>query len=317
MNSTDDSKQHRHPGLFETTLVLLSVLAAYPLAGSLLTVLVTGGVSLGEGFQGVSAPVVSKLLVAQALGQFVVLALPVFWLVSRFSGGGLFGRATLGWLGLGKRGGARPALMAGAGMLLLQPVLYSIVELQMLLLPYLSTLGKTLAREQAALDLLLRKFAGGASIEGYLMSILVLVLTPAFCEELFFRGYIQKSLALNLSPKKAVLFAGLVFALFHMEWFNFLPLTLLGWYIGYIYLKSDNLLVPAVAHGTNNLAALVLLKSGIDSGSATDAAPDMLGNWQWWILVAVSLSLFFLLIRSFPVKPASQDADNLMPAGHR
>jgi len=314
MNFTDDSKQCRHPGLFDTALVLLSVLAVYPIAGSLLTVLVTGGVSLGEGFRGLTGPVVSKLLAAQALGQIAVLALPVFWLVSRFSGGGLFGRATLSWLGIGKQGGVRLALMAGAGMLLLQPALYSIVELQTLLLPYLGTLGKTLASEQAVLDQFIRILAGDASIGGSILSALVLVLTPAFCEELFFRGYIQKSLAVNLDPRRAVLFTGVVFALFHMEWFNFAPLTLLGWYIGYIYLKSDNLLVPAIAHGTNNLAALVLLKTGVDSGGgATDAASGVVGYWPWWVLVAVSLFLFFLLIRSFPVRPALQDADNPMP----
>lgn len=317
MNLSDDPNLYRRPRLFDTILVLLSVLAAYPLAGSLITMLVTGGISLDDGFQSITAPVVTKMLVAQALGQIVVLALPVFWFVSRFTGKGLFGKATLGWLGIGKPGSVRPALMAGLGMLLLQPALYSIVELQTLLLPSLGAFGKTLLQEQATLDLFLRKLAGGASVEGFILSILVLVLTPAVCEELFFRGYIQKSLAVNLSPRRAVLFTGLVFALFHMAWFNFVPLTLLGWYIGYIYWKSGNLLAPAIAHGTNNLAALILLKTGVESGGAGEAASGMPFSWQWWILVAGSLVLFFLLIRSFPVKTALEDADNPMPRGHR
>lgn len=317
MNFTDHSKQYGQPRLFSTILVLLSVLAAYPLAGSLLTVLITGGISLGDGFDKISAPVVSKMLVAQSLGQIAVLALPVFWLVSRFSGGGLFGKATLDWLGLGRQVEARPALMAGAGMLLLQPALYTIVELQTLLLPSLGEFGKSLMQEQAQLALLLKKLAGGLSIGSILSSIFVLVLTPSVCEELFFRGYIQKSLAVNLSPRRAVFFTGVVFAMFHLAWFNFVPLTLLGWYIGYIYWKSGNLLTPAIAHGTNNLAALVLLKTGVDSGGERDAASGMLASGPWWILVAVSLFLFFLLIRSFPVRPALQDADNPMPRGHR
>jgi membrane protease YdiL (CAAX protease family) len=316
MNFTDDPKPYGQPRLFSTILALLSMLAAYPLAGALLTVLITGGISLDDGFQNNSATVVSKMLVAQALGQIAVLALPVFWLVSRFSGGGLFGKATLDWLGIGRQGGLRPALIAGAGMLLLQPALYTIVELQTLLLPFLGEFGKSLMQEQAQLSLLLKKLAGGLSIGSILSSILVLVLTPAVCEELFFRGYIQKSLAVNLSPRRAVFFTGVVFAMFHLEWFNFVPLTLLGWYIGYIYWKSGSLLTPAIAHGTNNLAALVLLKTGVDSGEAADAASGLLVFWQWWILVAVSLFLFFLLIRSLPVRPALQDADNPMPQGH-
>jgi hypothetical protein len=317
MNFTDDPKQYGRPRLFSTILVVLSVLAAYPLAGALLTMLVTGGSSFGEDFQGITAPVVPKLLVTQAFGQFLVLGLPVFLLVSRFTGEGLFGKATLEWLGIGKPCGARSAMIAGAGMMLLQPALYSIVELQTLLLPYLGDFGNALVQEQARLDLFIRKLAGGVSREGFLLSILVLVLTPSVCEELFFRGYIQKCLALSLSPRRAVLFTGMVFALFHMQWFNFVPLTLLGWYIGYIYLKSDNLLAPAIAHGANNLAALVLLKTEFGTGSAADPASGLLASWQWWVLVAVSLSVFFLLIRFWPVKPALQNADNPVPRGHR
>jgi hypothetical protein len=317
MNFTDGKEYSGRPRLFSTILVMLSVLAVYPLAGSLLTLLVIGDVSLDEGFRWLTAPLVPKMLAAQAVGQILVLALPVLWLVSRMTGGGLFGKATLDWLGIVKRGGARPALMAGAGMLLLQPAMYSIIELQVLLLPRLGSIGKKLLQEQASLDLLLRKLAGGVT-EGFILSALVLVVTPAICEELFFRGYIQKSLVLNLSPRRAVLFSGIVFAMFHLEWFNFVPLTLLGWYIGYIYLRSDNLLAPAVAHGINNLAALILMKIGVDSDGAGDAASGTLFSLPWWwVLVAVTLLLFSLLIRSFPGRPALQDADNPMPGGHR
>ena len=320
MNSidvTDDPTQHGRPRLFSTILVVLSVLAAYPLVGSLLTVLAIGNVSLDEGFRWLTAPLLPKMLAAQAVGQILVLALPPLWIVSRMTGGGLFGSATLGWLGIGKRGGARAALTAGAGMLLLQPVMYSIIELQVLLLPYLGSIGKKLLQDQAGLDQLLRKLAGGVN-DGFILSALVLVVTPAICEELFFRGYIQKSLELNLSPRRAVLFTGIVFAMFHLEWFNFVPLTLLGWYIGYIYLRSDNLLAPAVAHGINNLAALILMKTGADSGGVSEATSGTLASLPWWwVLVAVTLFLFSLLIRSFPERPTSHDADNPMPSGRR
>ena len=119
MNFTDNPKPYGQPRLFSTILVLLSVLAAYLLVGALLTMLATGGISLDDGFQGITGPAVLKMLVAQALGQIAVLALPVFWLVSRFTGDGLYGKRTLDWLGIGKQGGARDALMAGVGMLLL------------------------------------------------------------------------------------------------------------------------------------------------------------------------------------------------------
>jgi len=317
MNSVDEQGNTRHPRLFSIMLALLIILVTYPLAGTLLTMLVTGGRPLDDGFRWMTDAVLPKLLAVQAVGQIVLLALPVFWLVSRFTGGGFFGSATLDWLGIGRRGGLLSAMAAGAGILLLQPFLYTIVELQTLLLPLLGEPGRSIMQEQAHLDLLISKLAGGASPAAFLWSVLVLVLTPALCEELFFRGYVQKSIAVNLSSQKAVLFTGLVFALFHMEWFNLVPLTLLGWYIGYIYIKSDNLLVPAVAHGVNNLAALVFLKVWGGSEDSVAATSGILFLWQWWFLVMVSLFVFFLLIRYFPGKPALQHADNPMSDGHR
>jgi len=317
MNSVDEQRNTGHPRLFSVILVLLIILVAYPLAGTLLTMLVTGGRPLDDGFRWLTDAVLPKLLAVQAVGQIVLLALPVFWLVSRFTAGGVFGRATLDWLGLGRRGGLLSVMAAGAGMLLLQPFLYSIVELQMLLLPLFGEAGRSIIQEQAHLDLLISKLAGGTSPAAFLWSVLVLVLTPAFCEELFFRGYVQKSIAVNLSPQRAVLLTGLVFALFHMEWFNLVPLTLLGWYIGYIYVKSDNLLVPATAHGVNNLSALVFLKAGSSTGGSVAATSGILLLWQWWLLVLVSLFVFFLLIRYFPGKLVLQHTDNPMPDGHR
>jgi membrane protease YdiL (CAAX protease family) len=317
MTITDPKESPGRPTLFGTILQLFSVLAVYLVVGAFLTIFITGSISLDDGFLNTTGQVVSKMLAAQAVGQILVLGLPVFWLVSRFTGDGLFGKATLDWLGIGRQGGVRPAMMAGVGMLLLQPALYSIVGLQILLLPYLGVLGKSLVQGQSTFDLYFSKLAGGTSIEAYLFSFLVFVLTPAFCEELFFRGYIQKCFVLSLSPGRAVFLTGMAFALFHFNGFNLLLLTLLGWYIGYIYWKSDNFLVPAVAHGTNNLVALILLKSGVDSGISAKSSSTMLVSWQWWLLVVVTLFLFSLLIRNFSGKPALRDADNPMPGGYR
>jgi hypothetical protein len=315
MNSVSELQDVKRPGLIGTSLVLLSILVAYPLTGTILTMVVASGRPIDPDFNWIDGTVLPRMLAAQAVGQILILGLPVFLLARRFSGSGAFDKANLSWLGIGNHGGAWPAVTAAAGMLLLQPVMYSIVELQTLLLPFLGDAGRELLRDQARLDLFIRKIAGSGSAVGLAGAAAVLVLTPAICEELFFRGFVQKSFAESLSPKKAVLLTGVVFALFHMEWFNLLPLTLLGWYIGYIYVKSGDIAVPAVAHGTNNLMALVLLKAEgwLGINSAGDASPGVLAMWQWWVFVLFSLVGFFLLIRRFPDRPASADADNAKP----
>ncbi|HHE33186.1 MAG TPA: CPBP family intramembrane metalloprotease [Chlorobaculum parvum] len=317
MTSIDNQDFSRRPTLFGTILVLLVILALYPLAGWLLSSIATGGQPLESVLRDGSEPMLRRILVTQGIGQILVLGFPVFFLASRHSGGSPFGRPTLRWLGVGTGGGVRPALFGAFGMLLLQPFLYSIVELQSLLLPLLGEAGQALVQEQEHLDRFIRLLAGDGSPGSLFASSLVFVLIPSICEELLFRGYIQKSLALNIAPRRAVLFAGLVFALFHLELFNLLPLTLLGWYIGYLYLKSGNLLVPAVAHGVNNLAALVLLHLGGDqmghAGEMASSSPIFL--WPWWVLVVVSLFIFSLLIRYFPQKSASAHAEKSMPGG--
>jgi hypothetical protein len=318
MNSTADLQDLNRPGLIGTGLVLLSILVAYPLAGTVLTLVVAWGRPMDPDFNWIDGDVLPRLLAAQAVGQILVLGLPVFLLARRFSGGGAFDRVNLSWLGIGKHGGLRPAVAAAAGMLLLQPFMYSIAELQYLVLPYLGEVGREMIRDQARLDLFIRRIAGGASVTGFLSAAVVLALTPAICEELFFRGFVQRSFAERLSPKKAVLLTGFVFALFHMEWFNLLPLTLLGWYIGYIYVKSGDIAVPAVAHGTNNVMALLFLKAEgwMGVNGVGEASPEIVGMWQWWVFVILSLAVFFLLIRRFPEKPASADADNTISFRH-
>jgi membrane protease YdiL (CAAX protease family) len=309
---SNHSDNDRQPNLYGIILLLLSILVAYPLVGSLLTMLVTGGRSLDSGLDWLKPALLPRFLAVQAFGQILVLALPVIWVVRSFTQGQWFGKESRLWLGIRKPDTLLPVMAAGAGMLLLQPFLYTLVEVQIRLLPYLGRTGQALLVEQDRLDQLFRMFAGGQTVQAYLLSFLVLVVTPSVCEELFFRGFLQKSLSLVISRRIGVLAAGFLFALFHMEWFNLLPLTLLGWYIGYTYMKSENLLVPAVAHAVNNLAALVLLKTDAQLGRVDHAASAVLSLWQWWFLVFGALFIFLLLLRFFPSREVFPDTDNPM-----
>jgi hypothetical protein len=296
------------PGMLFICLVLIAMLVLYPLAGAALTLLATGGRLVGLDSGNLDVAMLPRLRAAQAIGQVLALALPAILLAGRHSGSRTpFSAGNFAWLGISWPVRLLQLLMASAGMLLLQPLMYSIVEVQNLLLPFFGEAGKAMLRNQQRLDQFIRWIASSDSLPGFMEVAAVLALTPALCEELFFRGYVQKSFSSILSPLRAVLLTGFVFALFHMEPSNLLPLTLLGWYIGYIYLKSGNLAVPAVAHGTNNLAALLFLQgdrliSGIPLLSGGQGIVSM---WQWWVFVLVSLVLFFVLLPRFTEPTAS------------
>ena len=312
MNPLVETGSGRRPGILSTSLALFGVLLLYPLAGALLTMLATGWRGIDPDFRLLDPAVMSRLRIAQAVGQVLALAIPALLLAWRHSGSRTpFDAENLSWLGLGTRPGPGILAAASAGMLLLQPLMYSITELQNLLLPYLGEAGRAMLRDQGRLELFIRKIAASDSVPGFIGVVAVLVATPALCEELFFRGYVQKSFSVALSPAKGLLLTGFIFALFHLEPSNIVPLTLLGWYIGYIYRKSGNLAVPAVAHGTNNLAALLFLEgegrlSGLPVASGSYSLVSM---WQWWLFVAASCALFVLLIRRFPEPAASANSD--------
>jgi hypothetical protein len=313
MNPLAEPQGQKPPGTLFTVLALLGVLVLYPFAGAGLTLVATGGRFIDSEFRLLDSAMMPRLRVAQAVGQVLVLMLPALLLARLHSGSRtLFGAKNISWLGIGRTDGILPLVAAGAGMLLLQPLMYTITEVQNLGLPYLGEVGNAMLRDQERLELFIRRFAAYDSVPGFLAVAAVLAVTPAICEEIFFRGYVQKSFASSLSPVKALLLTGFVFALFHMEPSNIIPLTLLGWYIGYIYQKSGNLAVPAVAHGTNNLAALLFLSmeqwfSGV---STADGGHGIVSMWQWWVFVIVSLAIFFVLMRRFPEPAASAQLDN-------
>ncbi|NTV02703.1 MAG: CPBP family intramembrane metalloprotease [Chlorobiaceae bacterium] len=312
MNPLAEHQTAKRPGILSTSLALLGVLVLYPLAGALLTLLATGWRGIDPDFSLLDPAVMPRIRIAQAVGQLLALGIPALLLAWRHSGSRTpFDSLNLAWLGIGPRPGLRALATASAGMLLLQPLMYSITEVQNLGLPYLGEAGRAMLRDQARLEMFIRKIAASDSFVGFLGVAAVLVATPAFCEELFFRGYVQKSFSSRLSPAKGVVLTGFVFALFHLEPSNIVPLTLLGWYIGYIYQKSGSLAVPAIAHGTNNLLALLFLEAEprLSGLSMTGEGQGLVSMWRWWAFVLASLALFFVLIRRFPEPAAALQSD--------
>ncbi|NTU93637.1 MAG: CPBP family intramembrane metalloprotease [Chlorobiaceae bacterium] len=313
MSPLSDPQAGKRPGLAYVSMVLLAVLVLYPFAGAALTVLFSGRQMSGSGLMPFDPEAIAGVRVAQVVGQVLVLALPAFWLARSVSGSPtLFGRENLRWLGINVQGGAGPVFVAAAGMLLLQPLMYTIAEVQTYLLPLLGEQGQEFLRSQEQLEQLIRTLASSSSLPEFLAVAGMLVVTPAICEELFFRGYIQKSFSVSLPPMSAVILTGFVFALFHLEPMNILPLTLLGWFIGYIYQKTGRFAVPAVAHAMNNLTALTLLEFDrrFQGYSLSGGDPGILFRWQWWGFVLVCMVFFFLLMRRFQQMAASVKSEH-------
>jgi membrane protease YdiL (CAAX protease family) len=94
---------------------------------------------------------------------------------------------------------------------------------------------------------------------------IVIVIIAPILEELIFRGLILDYLLKHKPEKASLLLSGLIFGLIHVSpdqvFFAFLG----GIFLGYVYMKSQNLLVPIFFHALNNALNFIYLLYGYSS----------------------------------------------------
>lgn len=92
------------------------------------------------------------------------------------------------------------------------------------------------------------------------LGICVTIFAP-LCEEIIFRGILLKFLANFFLPNKALWLNGLIFALAHQHFATLLPLMFLGYWLGLVYTKTNNIWanigIHALFNGTNFALILV------------------------------------------------------------
>ena len=88
--------------------------------------------------------------------------------------------------------------------------------------------------------------------------LVVLALTPAFCEELLFRGYVQRQAERGLGAVGGILFSGIVFALYHLRFSQVLPLAALGVFMAYLVWRTGSIWPAIAVHFANNAVAVAM-----------------------------------------------------------
>ncbi len=95
--------------------------------------------------------------------------------------------------------------------------------------------------------------------ESILVTFLAFSVTPAICEETLFRGVLLQGFLSRLGRNRAVFYSGLLFGLFHLNIYRFLPTACIGMIIGYLVVMSSSLLPGILYHAVNNAFALSAL----------------------------------------------------------
>lgn len=133
----------------------------------------------------------------------------------------------------------------------------------------------------------------------------LLVLVPAFCEELFFRGYVQSRLVAVWPPGAAVLLTSAVFALVHIDAQHMLGVLPIGVYLGWIAWRSGTVWASMLLHALNNLTAVLLERF----------AGEGLSAWALWSATAALLGAGFVGARRLMHEPATAETMRLSCEG--
>lgn len=82
------------------------------------------------------------------------------------------------------------------------------------------------------------------------------ILLAPILEEIIFRGIILKSLKKNFKFSTSIYISSFFFALYNMSFIKFIPIFILGFFLGYIYKKTNSLGLVIYAHMLYNLISI-------------------------------------------------------------
>ena len=127
--------------------------------------------------------------------------------------------------------------------------------------------------------------------KGFIISLFSLVILPAICEEILFRGVIFKGFK-QYGKIFSITLSTLAFAIFHMSIFQTVYPILMGLLLAGIMYREDNILYCIIVHGVSNLIALLVAYFGINL---------VFYNAIYYILAVLLLALFVTFL-SFYIK---------------
>ena len=100
----------------------------------------------------------------------------------------------------------------------------------------------------------------GNSMLSMCVNLFIMALTPAICEELFFRGSLQK-IFVSWSKKKStgIILTSLIFGALHFQIENFLAIVFASILFGYVYEIKRNLIHSIIIHFCFNSFSLITM----------------------------------------------------------
>jgi len=149
------------------------------------------------------------------------------------------------------------------------------------------------------------------NLEEVILSIVVIAVAPALCEEILHRGILLKAYEYR-GTMKAVVISGIMFGFFHFDITNLLGPIFLGVLFGYYVVRTNSIFAGTIAHFMNNFLATVLqyLMREVERDSDFYTLQDLSYTL---ILGAISAVFVFLLLLCF--KMATKERATVRKSG--
>lgn len=234
----------------------------------------TGGLLLMQGFQ--------------TIVLFGVTALVGVWFVERVNP---FGQMLL-CKGLSLKQGLIALFFALAAL----PMISMLAEWNkgMELPSFLASMEAMMRDMEEASKVLTERFLNTTSVGMMFVNLFVMAFLPALCEEMMFRGWMQRVLGKSVNYHTAVWVSAFVFSAIHFQFYGFVPRMVIGAALGYLYYYTGSLWAPIVAHFTNNAAAVVTAFLTYNGYTSIDF--DLIGTGNTWYLSIASIAVCIALM---------------------
>lgn len=184
-----------------------------------------------------------ELIISNSVGQLLGLAVPAL-LLTRLHTAQVTNFVRF------RRVDLRLVLLAAIGVVGLQPVVQWLAQVNKDL-PLPETMRMM---EQTQLELIRSVLESGLGVS---FNLVMLAAVPALCEELLFRGYIQREFERSTGAMGGILLSGVLFGFYHLRPSQVLPLAVLGVYLAYLTWRSGSIWLAVLVHFLHNGLAVV------------------------------------------------------------
>ncbi len=231
--------------------------------------------------------------VVNQLGVFIIPVLFYAYLENRKIGN---------YLKVDKKPGARFLILSSILIIASIPAINWMVVLneQMSLPEFMKGFESWMRESEDKANKLTEAFLEVDTISGLIVNLFIIALLAALGEELLFRGVVLQLFYEGLKNSHlAVFISAILFSALHLQFYGFLPRTVLGILFGYIFIWTGSLWIPIILHFLFNgitVVAAYLYNTGhistdIESFGTTDNNIIIIGSF------IISIILLFAIYR--------------------